>query len=89
MKVRASHILVESELEAVALMEGIETIEDFARLAVENSKCPSSQNGGDLGEFGEGQMVKPFEDAILAMNVGDLSGPIQTQFGWHLIFRTA
>jgi peptidyl-prolyl cis-trans isomerase C len=89
MKVRASHILVESEQEALTLMEGIKTGEDFARLAAGNSKCPSGQRGGDLGEFGRGQMVKPFEDATFGMNVGDLSGPVQTQFGYHLILRTA
>jgi peptidyl-prolyl cis-trans isomerase C len=89
MKVRASHILVESEQQALALMDGIKTSEDFAKLASENSKCPSGQRGGDLGEFGRGQMVKPFEDATFGMNVGDLSGPVQTQFGYHLILRTA
>jgi peptidyl-prolyl cis-trans isomerase C len=89
MKVRASHILVESEQKALSLMEGIKTGEDFARLAVANSSCPSGQRGGDLGEFGRGQMVKPFEDATFGMNVGDLSGPVQTQFGYHLILRTA
>jgi len=89
MKVRASHILVESEQEALTLMEGIKTGEDFARLASGHSKCPSGQRGGDLGEFGRGQMVKSFEDATFGMNVGDLSGPVQTQFGYHLILRTA
>ena len=89
MKVRASHILVETEQKAISLLESIQTGEDFARLAAANSSCPSGQRGGDLGEFGRGQMVKPFEDATFGMNVGDLSGPVQTQFGYHLILRTA
>jgi peptidyl-prolyl cis-trans isomerase C len=89
MKVRASHILVDSEQKAINLLESIQTGEDFARLAAANSSCPSGQRGGDLGEFGRGQMVKPFEDATFGMNVGDLSGPVQTQFGYHLILRTA
>jgi peptidyl-prolyl cis-trans isomerase C len=89
MKVRASHILVDSEQKAQALIEGIQTGEDFARLAATNSSCPSGQRGGDLGEFGRGQMVKPFEDATFGLEVGQLSGPVQTQFGYHLILRTA
>jgi len=50
--------------------------------------CPSGANGGDLGFFGKGVMVKEFEDAAFSMNVGDLSEPIQTQFGWHLLYLT-
>ena len=61
---------------------------DFAQLAQQHSKCPSGRSGGDLGEFGPGQMVKPFEDAVVAAPVGKAIGPIKTDFGWHLILVT-
>jgi len=54
----------------------------------ENSLCPSGYNGGDLGYFGRGMMVKPFEDAAFSMEIGEVSQPVQTQFGWHLIQLT-
>lgn len=87
-KVRASHILVETEQEAKDLIAQINSPEDFARLAAENSLCPSGANGGDLGFFGRGMMVKPFEDAAFALETGKVSDPVQTQFGWHLILVT-
>jgi peptidyl-prolyl cis-trans isomerase C len=89
MQVRASHILVESLEKANELREQIKAGSDFGLVAKSNSKCPSGQNGGDLGQFGPGQMVKPFEDATFSLQVGDLSHPVQTQFGYHLIQRTA
>ena len=88
-RVRASHILVPSLNEAVGLHEQITAGADFGQLAQQNSKCPSGRNGGDLGEFGRGQMVKPFEDATFGLDVGGLSQPVQTQFGYHVIKRTA
>jgi peptidyl-prolyl cis-trans isomerase C len=88
-KVKASHILVPTLNEAVSLHEQITAGADFAQLAQQNSKCPSGRNGGDLGEFGRGMMVKPFEDAAFGLNVGDLSNPVQTQFGYHIVKRTA
>jgi len=89
MRVRASHILVSSLDEAVTIREKINLGESFAHLAHEHSLCPSAQNGGDLGEFGAGQMVPPFEQATFATAVGAVSDPVQTQFGYHLIHRTA
>jgi len=88
-QVRASHILVETLAEAVNLQEQIRAGGDFASLAQQHSKCPSGRSGGDLGPFGRGQMVKPFEDAAFDNPVGKLVGPVQTQFGYHLIVRTA
>ena len=87
-EVRASHILVDTEEEAVELKEKIKTPEDFARLAAEYSNCPSGASGGDLGFFGKGMMVKPFEDAVFSLPVGVVSEPVKTQFGWHLILVT-
>jgi len=86
---RASHILVPTLIEAVNLKNQVSEGADFAQLAAQHSKCPSGRNGGDLGDFGPGQMVKPFEDATLATPVGRVSDPVQTQFGYHIIKRTA
>jgi len=88
-KVTASHILVESETTATQLMEQITTGDTFAELAKQYSKCPSGKIGGALGQFGRGQMVKEFEDAAFAIEPGSVTGPVQTQFGYHLIYRTA
>ena len=88
-QIRASHLLVKTEQEAKDLREKIVNgKEEFADVAKEFSLCPSKSNGGDLGYFTKGQMVKPFEDAAFAMNIGEISQPVQTQFGWHLIFLT-
>lgn len=84
-EVRASHILVKTEDEAQNLYNEIKNGKSFAEIAQENSLCPSGQNGGDLGFFGKGVMVKPFEDAAFSLEVGELSKPVETQFGWHLI----
>jgi peptidyl-prolyl cis-trans isomerase C len=87
--VRASHILVKTLEQANQLKTEIVELDDFARLASEYSMCPSGKKGGDLGFFDRGQMVKPFEQAAFALNVGNVSDPVQTQFGYHLILRTA
>lgn len=87
-EVRASHILVDTEEEALELKDSIASPEDFARIAAEYSKCPSGAEGGDLGYFGRGMMVKPFEDAAFSLPVGVVSDPVETQFGWHLILVT-
>ncbi|MDT8857681.1 peptidylprolyl isomerase [Paracoccaceae bacterium Fryx2] len=81
----AAHILVETEDKARDLKAQIDGGADFAELAKVNSSDGSAANGGDLGWFGLGMMVKPFEDAVVGMTVGQVSGPIQTQFGWHLV----
>ena len=81
----ASHILVATEDEANALVETLEGGADFAELAKEKSTGPSGPRGGDLGWFGTGAMVAPFEEAVLALEVGAVSAPVQTQFGWHVI----
>lgn len=85
-EIRASHILVKTEDEAKKLLAEIKEGKSFAEAAKEVSMCPSGHDGGDLGFFGRGMMVKPFEDAAFGLNeIGDLSEPVQTQFGWHLI----
>ena len=86
--VKASHLLVKTEEEALKLKEEINNGKDFAKVAKEVSLCPSGQNGGDLGYFTKGQMVKEFEEAAFSMNIGDISNPIKTQFGYHLIHLT-
>lgn len=88
MKIRASHILVKTEEEAKKLLEEIKNGADFAKLASEHSMCPSGREGGDLRFFGRGMMVKPFEDAAFALKKGEVSEPVETQFGWHLIKLT-
>jgi peptidyl-prolyl cis-trans isomerase C len=87
-QVRARHILVETIAQAMDIYEKVKAGEDFGLLAKNSSKCPSGQQGGDLGVFGKGQMVKPFEDAAFNLGIGQLSTPVQTQFGYHLIQRT-
>jgi peptidyl-prolyl cis-trans isomerase C len=88
-QVRASHILVSTLEEANSLKEQLNNGVDFATLASLHSGCPSKQNGGDLGFFGRGMMVKPFEDAAFDTPVGQISEAVQTQFGYHLIKRSA
>lgn len=84
--VSASHILVDSEEKANELLAKITAGEvSFEDAARENSSCPSSREGGSLGEFGRGQMVPEFDTACFEMEVGELRGPVQTQFGYHLI----
>ncbi len=84
-QVKASHILVESEQEAKDLKAKIDGGAKFEQMAAAHSKCPSGEAGGDLGWFGKGMMVKPFEEACYAMNEGEVSAPVKTQFGYHLI----
>lgn len=84
-EVRARHILVKTEDEAKKLLKRIADGADFAELAKKESKGPSAANGGDLGYFTQGRMVKPFADAAFALKVGEVSEPVKTEFGWHVI----
>ncbi|MFA6805340.1 MAG: peptidylprolyl isomerase [Candidatus Methanomethylophilaceae archaeon] len=84
-QVNCAHILVGSEKEAKDIKAQIEGGAKFADLAKKKSKCPSGKKGGDLGWFGRGQMVAPFETAAFNAKKGDLVGPVKTDFGWHLI----
>lgn len=85
-KVRASHILVDDEKTAKEIKAKLEKGEDFAKLAKQYSKdTVSAQNGGDLGWFGPGKMVEEFEKAAYTLNVGEISNPVKTQFGYHII----
>ncbi len=98
--VNASHILCDitpqakaedkqkAREKAAALMKRIKAGEDFAAVAKAESGCPSSKQGGDLGEFGRGQMVKPFEDAAFSLKPGEVSDIVETQFGYHIIKLT-
>jgi len=83
--VTASHILVKTEPEAQALLEALKGGKDFAELAKEKSTGPSGPQGGSLGSFGRGRMVPAFEQAAFALKPGEVSEPVQTQFGWHVI----
>lgn len=85
-EVRARHILVEEEAEAIAVRERLEAGEEFADIAREVSQDPgSARNGGDLGFFTAGRMVAPFSDAAFELEPGQVSDPVETQFGWHVI----
>lgn len=84
-KAAARHILVPTKEECETLKTKIEGGEDFAACAREYSKCPSGRDGGALGEFGPGQMVKEFDTVVFTGEVGKVLGPVQTQFGYHLI----
>lgn len=82
----ASHILVDSEAECKEILEKIQAGEiAFEDAAKQYSSCPSAQNGGSLGDFGRGQMVPEFDQAVFSMEEGELRGPVKTQFGYHII----
>lgn len=88
-KIRCSHILVEKMTLAQEILDKIKKGESFSKLAEQYSTCPSRKHGGDLGEFGRGQMVKVFEEAAFKLAVGDVSGLVKTEFGYHIIKRLA
>ncbi len=87
-KIAASHILVAQEFEMKDVVKKLNEGETFEKLAQDFSTCPSGKAGGALGEFSKGMMVKPFEDAAFALAVGQVSEPVKTQFGFHIIKRT-
>ena len=87
MRISARHILVKQEFEAQDLLKKLNAGTSFESLAKEFSQCPSSEDGGDLGEFGKGSMVPTFEEAAFSLGVNEVSKPVRTQFGFHLIQR--
>ena len=84
-KASARHILVKTEEECNNLKTEIEGGAEFGNLAKQHSQCPSGKQGGDLGEFGPGQMVKEFDTVVFSAPVGEVQGPVETQFGFHLL----
>ena len=88
-KASARHILVETEEACETLKTQIEAGADFGELAREHSQCPSGEQGGELGEFTQGQMVPEFDEVVFSGELGKVHGPIQTQFGYHLLEITS
>lgn len=87
-EIKASHILVKEESEIKEVAEALKKGGDFAKLAGEKSTCPSGKRGGDLGYFTRGQMVKEFEEVAFGLKENEISAPVKTQFGWHIIQLT-
>jgi|TARA_B100000809_G_C15080606_1_gene509555 peptidyl-prolyl cis-trans isomerase C len=85
----ARHILVDTEEKCLQLKEKIQEGEDFAEIAKIHSNCPSKAQGGDLGKFGPGMMVKEFDEVVFSADVNSLQGPVKTQFGYHLLEVTS
>ncbi len=86
-QISARHILIEHLYEAQDVQKKLAEGESFESLAKKFSKCPSKARGGDLGSFGRGRMVPSFDEAAFALEVGQISQPIRTRFGYHLIQR--
>ena len=84
-KASARHILVNTEAKCVELKQQIENGDDFAEVAKQHSNCPSGKKGGELGTFGRGQMVPEFDEVVFSAPIGDVQGPVKTQFGYHLL----
>tara|TARA_Y100000310_G_scaffold130047_1_gene129222 strand:- start:5630 stop:5911 length:282 start_codon:yes stop_codon:yes gene_type:complete len=84
-KANASHILVKTHDQALEIKEKLNNGESFEELAKNNSTCPSKKRGGNLGWFSRGQMVKEFEKATFNLKKNQISEPVKTQFGWHII----
>jgi peptidyl-prolyl cis-trans isomerase C len=88
-KASARHILVDSQAKCEELKNEITAGADFAEVARKHSTCPSGRQGGDLGEFGPGQMVKEFDEVVFSGALNTVHGPVQTQFGYHLLEITS
>lgn len=88
-RAKARHILVSSKEKCEELKTQIAGGADFADVAKKNSSCPSSRDGGNLGEFGPGQMVPEFDKVVFSAPVNEVQGPVRTQFGWHLLEVTS
>ncbi len=88
-RAQARHILVSSEEKCIELKEEIANGADFAEVAKSNSSCPSKAQGGDLGEFGPGQMVEEFDKVVFSADVNTVQGPVKTDFGYHLLEVTS
>jgi len=84
-QVHTYHILVKTKPEADEILQEIRSGVDFQKIAQLKSQCPSGKKGGDLGWFGRGQMVREFEKTAFDLGKGDISEPVKTQFGWHII----
>lgn len=87
-KIKASHILVEKFSKAQEIYEDLKAGEKFEQLASQYSTCPSKKRGGNLGEFAKGDMVSEFWNACTKLKVGEISQPVKTQYGYHIIKRT-
>lgn len=87
-KIKASHILVDKYTKAQEIYEDIQAGENFEQLARLNSTCSSKKKGGNLGEFGKGDMVPEFWNACTKLKIGEISQPVKSQFGYHIIKRT-
>jgi peptidyl-prolyl cis-trans isomerase C len=88
-KAKARHILVATQVECENIKKQIEGGAEFAEMAKKYSTCPSGKQGGDLGEFGPGQMVPEFDKVVFSGEVNNVHGPVKTQFGYHLIEITS
>lgn len=88
-RARARHILVPTEQQCEELKGRIAAGESFAELAEQHSQCPSGREGGNLGEFGPGQMVKEFDEVVFSAPLNEVQGPVKTQFGFHLLEVTS
>lgn len=88
-KASARHILVDTEAKCEELKQQIEGGADFAEVAKKHSSCPSGRQGGDLGSFGPGQMVREFDEVVFNGELNKVHGPVKTQFGYHLLEITS
>ncbi len=84
-RAKARHILVDTEAQCQELKSEIQNGADFGDVARKHSKCPSGRDGGDLGSFGRGQMVREFDEVVFSAELNAVQGPVKTQFGYHLL----